>query len=500
MWVPYRRSAQRAAFFILAGALLWAQSDELIRKSQLGRQFMADGKFADAIPIYQELVRAVPGNPGLLLNLGLAEHLAGRHRESIPHFQAVLRVQPGNFPALFSLGGAYLELNDPRSAADPLRKAVAADPSNPDAQGLLAGALMALHNYDEAAAQYRSLTKLTPADPRAWFGLGRCYEELAAQAFEALNKAAPQSPYLAVLLAESRVQQRQYRSAYFFYHQALDRSPNFPQVHAGLAEVYRRTDHADWAAQEDEREKAIRPDCAANPAACQFLEGRFLEVLSAKGATPATLYWRSKAANELAREAFAELGKLPDSPQIHEVKAGILRSQRQNLEAANEWRAAVQLAPGQPRYERELAVALHAAGDYKGALPLIEALLRNEANSVELNWLQGDSLLRLEEAERAIPYLEKAARLDPKYLPARASLGLALMNLGKGAQAIPHLEAALPLESDGSLQYQLARAYQAAGQAEKSRQAMAKYREFQDRTQAEKDELAKEAQIAPPHE
>ena len=85
-----------------------------------------------------------------------------------------------------------------------------------------------------------------------------------------------------------------------------------------------------------------------------------------------------------------------------------------------------------------------------------------------MNFIAGDSLLRLEEPEKAVPYLRAALAADPKLLAADASLGLALSRLGKNAEAVPHLQKALELDEDGSLHYQLARAYQAAGEAEKA--------------------------------
>src|SRR5216684_1590182 len=53
-----------------------AQSDDLALKSQRAKELMAEGRFAEAIPIYRELNHAVPNNPGLMLNLGMALHMA----------------------------------------------------------------------------------------------------------------------------------------------------------------------------------------------------------------------------------------------------------------------------------------------------------------------------------------------------------------------------------------------------------------------------------------
>jgi hypothetical protein len=64
--------------------------------------------------------------------------------------------------------------------------------------------------------------------------------------------------------------------------------------------------------------------------------------------------------------------------------------------------------------------------------------------------------------------------------------------------AIPHLEKALDLDDDGSLHYQLARAYAAVGNQEKARTAMTAYQEFLKKSQQLKEEVAREAQIEPP--
>src|SRR5687768_4678780 len=104
-----KRSAIWAAFVWL-GDLAFAQSDALVRKSQDAKQLMAEGRFADAIPAYEELTRALPANTGLRLNLALAYHMSGRHADAVPQFERVLKSEPSSVPALLSLGAAYLEL------------------------------------------------------------------------------------------------------------------------------------------------------------------------------------------------------------------------------------------------------------------------------------------------------------------------------------------------------------------------------------------------------
>lgn len=481
---------------LAAALLLFAQggSDDLARKSVHVKELMAAGRFAEAVPLCEELVRALPSNPGLRLNLGLALQMSGRGREAIPQFEMVLKSDPKSLPALLSLGMARLEANEPAAAIPPLEKAVKIDASNNDARGMLAGALLTTGRASEAVTHYRTLTGRTPADPKAWHGLGRAYETRAEEAFEELTKTAQGSPEWLTLVADSRMAQRQYRSAFFFYRQALRKRPQFRPAYIGVSDVYRATNHPDWANDEERKLNALpQPDCAREKAACDFAAGRYEDAAAASSP-----YWRARASNELAREAFARLGDLPESIELHTIRADIATGQRQFKEAAEHWAAALKLAPGDPRLEQQYGMALQQAGDYQASLPVFERLLARDTGSPPANFFIGEAHLRLEQPGKARAYLEKAVKLDPKLLPAQASLGLALMRLGQAAAAIPHLELALPIDDDASLHFQLARAYQASGQAEKAKAAMAQYQELQRRAESEKRDLEEKTSILAP--
>ncbi len=485
------------ALFLFALAVAAGQSDELAFKSQRAKEMMAAGRFEEAIPIYQQLVQAVPGNPGLRLNLALAQHMAGRDRDAIPNLEAVLKIQPGLAPALVTLGAARLAANQTQLAVAPLQKAVAADPKDQEARGMLADALAALKRYDEAAEHYRELSGISPNDPRAWYGLGTCYESIAASAYERLQKTSPQSPYVAALIADNRVQRRQYASAFALYNDALKQLPNLHGIHAALAGIYRQTGRADWAAAEDAKERDLpAPDCKAHRSECEFTGGHDLQAATlprGSAPLPEALFWQIKAANELALQAFFRLTQLPPSVELHQFRAETARNQNQHLEATKEWRAALELSPGNLRLKQELAVSLFMAQDYRAALDESTGLLKAKPQSPELNFVAGDSCLRLEEPEKAVAYLEAALAADPKLVAAEASLGLALLRLGKNAEAVPHLEKSLKIDDDGSLHYQLARAYQAAGSSEKARTIMAQYQEI-----LKKVEESRKERIGPP--
>jgi tetratricopeptide (TPR) repeat protein len=497
-----RRLAFQAAFFILLTASpAFPQTDGLAQNSHRAKELMAQGRFEEAIPICEELVKAVPGNQGLILNLGLAEEMAGHPAKAIPNFEAVLKVQPDSIPALTSIATARLQLHQPELAMGPLKKLVTAQPENINARGMLAGAEMGVNAFEDAAGQYRQLTTLDPSDAKAWYGLGKAYESLATASFQKLNNTAHESPYVAVLIADSRVQRKQYRSAFFFYRQAEAKLADLPGLHAGLAKVYKSTGHADWAIDEERREQSLpSPACNVQTAECHFLRGEFLEAVQASKAssTPVALFWATRSYNQLAAQNFAHLQNLPESVESHSIKAQIFRDHGQNSDAANEWRAALNLDPANPRLENELATSFFLGKDYQSAMPIIEKLLVHQPQSAELNFMMGESLLRMQEPDKAIPYLEAALRTEHDMLPAHAALGMALAMLDRQKEAIQHLQQALTLDDDGSLHYNLARAYKAAGNAQGAQQMMQQYQDIKEKNQEVDSELAKQAGITAP--
>ena len=457
---------------------------------------MAAEKFEEAIPIYRQLSQSVPNNPGLLLNLGMALQLAGHSRQAIPPLQSAIKLDAGIPPAWLFLGAAYLGAGAPARAIEPLKKYVGLEPGDPGGHQTLGDALLATDAFREAAAEYQKLAALDPNNPRAWYGLNRSYSALAESAFRSVEKTAPESAWWLALVADERVAHRQFKSAFFFYRKAEALEPKMPGLHLAIANVYRETGHADWAETEEKKEQP--PDCASMPRACDFTAGHYLELIRRAGQTAPEAYWQSRASAQLAREAFARLEQLPENPEIHELRAGLLRARRQNLEAIKEWRLALHYAPRDEHLREGLLSALYQARDYVAALPLVEELLREQPTSPELNLTKGDILLSSQETEKAIPYLKASLKLNPKLLAAHHALGRAYMQVGQPASAIPHLEAALPIDEDGSLRYQLARAYQATGQPELSRKTLAEYEQRQKADLEDKSKLEEELKITPP--
>jgi predicted Zn-dependent protease len=489
-------------FHLLAASSLHSSppGEDLAAESQRGKELMAAGRYADAVPVYRALVKSVPNNPGLLLNLGMALHLAGRDEEAVPQLEAALRLQPQSLPASLFLGASNLRLGRPSAAVAPLQEAVRLQPGARDARSMLAEALLALERYGQAEPHLRRLAEQAPSDPAPWLKLGNVYEELAGQAFDELLKRDPESPLGLALAADARMKQDKHNVAFHLYREAMARGATLRGLHAAVASIYRSAGHADWAAVEEEKEKRLpRPDCARETLECGFHAGKYHDVLAAASQSKAAEahYWRVRAYNELAVKAFTRLTELPASPQSHEWMAERHRNERRYLDSAEEWRRALRLAPEDPRLKLELAVTLRLGDDFAGAQQVLEELVREAPEAPEPSYLLGDVLLARQQPERAIALLEKAVRLEPTWAHAHGALGRAYALVGKAADAIPHLEKALPADTDGSLRYQLARSYQATGRSDEAQKALAEYEEIRRRSQADPPP-AGEAPLTPP--
>lgn len=489
------------ALCLLLGLTAFAQSDQLALKSTQARDLMSAGKFSEAAVIYRELNQAVPNNPGLLLNLGMALQMSGDDRKAVPSLEAAVKLDPNLTPAWLFLGMARLKSGRASSAVDALTRVLHLQPDHEGARVSLAEALLSLNRVSDGAEQYRTLSELHPESASAWYGLGRSYESLSIRAFNALEKGGQGSVYWLVLTAETRLREQQFSSAFYLYRQALEKAPEMPGLHAALAEIYRKTEHQDWAALEEDKERQLpKPDCSLHKMECSFDSGRYPEVLAAarNSNSPESRYWTARAYNQLALRAFARLGELPPSSEQHQLKAQIYTTQKRYSEAAAEWQQALRLSPGNPQLEEQLGISLKFNQEYAQALPIFQALVRRQPGSAELNYLAGDTLLDLQRPEEAIPLLKRALELAPEFLSAHKSLARADLAIGNGAGAIPHLKRSLASDTDGSLHFQLARAYQAAGQPELANPLLAEYEKMRAAAAADSQSSQDQLKITPP--
>lgn len=157
-----------------------------------------------------------------------------------------------------------------------------------------------------------------------------------------------------------------------------------------------------------------------------------------------------------------------ESPQIHIMFGAAYRETEYVNEAVAEFRRAVALNAGYPRLHYYMALAyLSQEGSHAIPQALAELAdeIRRHPNEYSAHYLAGLIYVQQRELQEALPYLEKAASLDPTNPDAPLYLGQSLYLLGRTDRAVPLLQRTVELTKDPSRnQYQIAKAHYLLGQ------------------------------------
>ena len=461
---------------------------------------MSEKRFADAAVLYAELARSYPNEPTLKANLGMALHLSAQDEEAIQHLNPAASAMPDSFPANFFLGASLVRLGRYNEALDPLRKAVNLDSGHPFARSMLADTYEATGSYRDALTQWRRLRDLMPENPFPYAGLVRCHEELAGEAFDVLKNKNPESQEVLLVLAHSRLASAQYPSALYLFRRALEVGPAAREIHLAVADVYKSSGRNEWAAVERGKARELpENDCGQpqNPV-CMFQDRQYEALADADESSPDdALYWAARSHARLAGSAFHELGGLPESFEQLQLIADLLGGQGQYGKAVDACRRALQIRPGDPVLERQLAEFLYRSGNNSEARPLLTRLAKSDLDDPRWTAMLGGLLVREQQFKDSIPYLERAAAMPDAALSTRLSLGRSYLAVDRPGDAVPHLEASLQLDTDGSVHYQLAQAYQRTGKREEARIALNRYRELDQETRL-RTEASAALKVTPP--
>ncbi len=173
---------------------------------------------------------------------------------------------------------------------------------------------------------------------------------------------------------------------------------------------------------------------------------------------------------ESARKIFAAmLRQQGDAPRVHIAFGAAYRETEYVNQAVEEFQRAIALDQRYPHVHYYLGLAyLDQGGSHKipEAIKEIEIELRRDSNDYLSNYLIGLIYFTDRQFDKAIPYLEKAARLDPQKPDAYVYLGRALYLSGDRGKAVPILQKAIALTKDPSRNnYQISNVEYVLGEA-----------------------------------
>ena len=149
------------------------KSDDGQIKTQLGYALQQQGRFEDAVGIYDAVVQSQPKNLGALYNRGVCELALGRSEKGVSSLKRVLAIAPAHVLAADSLGEYYLKAGQYQMVVSTVKIAADKNPNMSDLHLLLARGLERTGKRDEARIEYKQALTTNPELTEATAGLGR---------------------------------------------------------------------------------------------------------------------------------------------------------------------------------------------------------------------------------------------------------------------------------------------------------------------------------------
>ena len=198
------------------------------------------GRLAEAVQGYQNVLRAEPANVDALNLLGLAKFQSGEHAEAVRLFKKCLKTKPDFAPAHGHLGDALIEMKSFAEAITSLRRAIALAPQWPEAHCNLGYALQQSGQFEAALGCYQYALSLQPGIATVHNHLGSTFLKLGRipDAEQSFRRAIELSPdfvaahhNLGLLLAGSQ----QSDEAEACFRRAIELDAAYPPAYGGLA-------------------------------------------------------------------------------------------------------------------------------------------------------------------------------------------------------------------------------------------------------------------------
>jgi len=147
--------------------------DDPERLLSLGYAYQQEGRYDEALGLYEQVLALDPGNTGALYNRGVVLTLLGKPKEAEVAYWDVLEVAPDHALAAKALGDYYVGKKQYKSALTALEPVVAAQPKYADLQYLAGYSCEQLGITETAIAYYRGALTYDPGFQEARDGLAR---------------------------------------------------------------------------------------------------------------------------------------------------------------------------------------------------------------------------------------------------------------------------------------------------------------------------------------
>ena len=409
------------------------------------------GEWRKVIALLSPLEMELSQSPALTYLLGVALEEDGRAEEGTPlvenalkdtewptsRFRSEMRADWLN--RLARRGGELMENGDYPGAARHLERALALDPRVPSLNATYGKLLRLMNRHDTANQAFLEELKINPDDYDANLYRGiflfeneQKYEEALAR-FERALRTRPGDADARFQMGLVYSSSKRIKEAIQTVKSVVDENPNFLEGHVTLAGLYFRLGREEEAERHRVAAERLRTS----------RDGQHL-IKMGQISQASELFERQKQADPSDPE-----------PYFHQ---GMGRWQEQDWQgAATEFKEAVRLGDGNPKYAVFYSNALAQSGAHEPARTVLESLGPDrwpKLNSRQA-WILGDTFFQMGEHDRVLQVLDLLAEREPKN--ARVDLMRGQIHLRKRdyEQARVAAEGSIRRQPDNDLAYSL---------------------------------------------
>jgi tetratricopeptide (TPR) repeat protein len=238
--------------------------DQIFAKA---RTLQQSGKIAEAIRLYEKVLRQTPEHAIALNYLGIANYQLGNLLQAVPLLQKALALKPDIAGTHYNLATTLHKLCRYEEAVHHYKKAIAIKPDDFEAYNNLAVVLKILARYDEAIECYQKAVALNPGYAEAYTNLANALQMLARheEAIAYYKQALALNPSLIeahmnfahLLQVMDRNEQ-----VIELYQKVLALKPDYAEAHLGLGNALQALCRRDEAVQHYEQALVLKPGYA----------------------------------------------------------------------------------------------------------------------------------------------------------------------------------------------------------------------------------------------
>ncbi len=448
----------------------------LMARTRLAELLLLQGKGEESDPLIADVLKQSPTDSNALQLQGRRALAKDKPQDAITAFRSFLKDQPDSVAILTLLAEAHRRNNEPELAMEALRKAADAKPGDPAGHLRLARYHAQLKEYDDGLAAVENALQAAPKDLQAMQLKAQILgakndKEGVGKVLESIKTAHPDSPAGNYAMGQYDLALQRFDEADREFDQALaklnDPSKSLALL-TGMVKAYLAQGKSDLAAQ---RMNALLKSTPAHPYAHGLLgivraaEKKWPEAETALNQaikinpswtapyeTLAQVYIQRNDLTAAERVLQQGLIAVPGDAQLSMVLAGVQEKAGQPQAAISTYEGLLKNNPQNSVARNNLAALLAEHGKDAASLQRARELAQPFAESTQPAFM--DTLAwvyyKLDEADKALPLLQKVVEQAPKIPIFHYHLGMVYYKQGDAAQAKKHLSLALAEGADFS--------------------------------------------------